>query len=87
MDSLTATGAAVTGWPYATLALAYLAAGRPAEGLGVAAKGLATPARNNDPYLYRLHGDLLLMADSANATDAETSFRAAIAAASKQSAK
>jgi class 3 adenylate cyclase/tetratricopeptide (TPR) repeat protein len=87
LDSLAATGAAVPGWAFATLALAYLAAGRPAEGLGVAAKGLATSDHNNDPYLYRLHGELLLMTDSANAADAETSFRAAIATASKQFAK
>jgi class 3 adenylate cyclase/tetratricopeptide (TPR) repeat protein len=87
LDSLAGTGAPVPGWAYANLALAYLAAERPAEGLGIAAKGLQTPDRNNDPYLYQLHGELLLMSDSANVTDAETSFRAAIAMASKQSAK
>jgi tetratricopeptide (TPR) repeat protein len=87
LNALAATGAAVPGWAFATFTLVFLAAGRPAEGLGVAAIGLATPDHNNDAYLYRLHGELLLMTDSANAADAETSFRAAIATASKQSAK
>jgi hypothetical protein len=87
MDSLAATGALVPGWVYANLALAYLAAERPTEGLEVAAKGLETPDHSNDPRLYWLHGELLLMSDLANAAGAEKSFRAAIAMASKQSAK
>jgi predicted ATPase len=40
-----------------------------------------------DAYLYGLHGELLLMSSSAKASDAEKSFRAAIATASKQCAK
>ena len=85
--SLAANGAVVPGWVYANLAFAYLAAERPEEGLKIAAKGLATADQSNDAHLYRLHGELLLMSDSATAADAETSFRAAIRRASTQRAK
>ena len=87
LDGLAATGAVIPGWVYAILALSYLAAKQPGEGLAIAAKGLGTADHANDAYLYRFQGELLLMSDSANAADAETSFRAAIATASKQSAK
>jgi class 3 adenylate cyclase len=87
LDSLAATGAVGPGWAYANLALAYLTAGRPEEGLKIAVKGLQTADHSNDAYLYRLHGELLLMSDSAKAAEAERSFRAGIATASKQCAK
>jgi class 3 adenylate cyclase/tetratricopeptide (TPR) repeat protein len=87
LDSLAATGAVVPGWAYANLALSYLAAARPEDGLRAAVKGLETADHTTDAYLYRLHGELLLMSDSAKAADAETSFRAGIATASKQCAK
>ncbi|MBV8454626.1 MAG: hypothetical protein JOZ29_20485 [Deltaproteobacteria bacterium] len=87
LDSLAAAGAAVPGWAYANLALSYLAAQRPEEGLRIAVKGLETADHANDAYLYNLHGELLLMSNSAKASDAEKSFRAAIATAYKQCAK
>jgi class 3 adenylate cyclase len=87
LDSLAATGAVVPGWAYANLALSYLAAGRPEEGLKIAVKGLETADHSSDAYLYNLHGDLLLTSSLAKASDAEKSFRAAIATASKQCAK
>jgi hypothetical protein len=77
----------IPGWVYVILALSYLAAKEPGEGLAIAAKGLGTADYANDAYLYRSQGELLLMTDSANAADTETSLRAAIATASKQSAK
>jgi tetratricopeptide (TPR) repeat protein len=86
-DSLVPIGAVVPGWAYANLALSYLAAKRPKDGLRVAAKGLETADHTTDAHLYRLHGELLLMSDSANTADAETSFRAAIDMACKQCAK
>ncbi|MBV8356657.1 MAG: tetratricopeptide repeat protein, partial [Deltaproteobacteria bacterium] len=87
LDSLAAAGAAVPGWAYANLAFSYLAAERPDEGLRIAVKGLETADHANDANLYNLHGELLLMSSSAKAADAEKSFRAAIATASKQCAK
>ena len=87
IDSLAANGAVVPGWAYTNLAFSYLAAGRPEEGLKIAAKGLATADQSSDAHLYRLHGELLLMSDSAKAAHAETSFRAAIHRASTQRAK
>jgi class 3 adenylate cyclase len=87
LDSLAATGAVVPGWAYANLALSYLAAGRPEEGLRIAVKGLETADHGSDAYLYNLHGELLLTSSSAKASNAEKSFRAAIATASIQCAK
>jgi tetratricopeptide (TPR) repeat protein len=87
LDSLVAAGAAVPGWAYANLAFSYLAAECPEEGLKVAAMGLATADQSSDAHLYRLHGELLLMSDSAKAADAEKCFRAAIEKASTQQAK
>ncbi|MBV8056110.1 MAG: hypothetical protein JO071_12820 [Deltaproteobacteria bacterium] len=87
LDSLAATGVVVPGWVYVNLALSYLAAKRPEEGLRVAAKGLETADHSSDAQLYRLQGELLLLSDSAKAADAETSFRAAIETACKQRAK
>jgi class 3 adenylate cyclase/tetratricopeptide (TPR) repeat protein len=87
LDSLAAAGAAVPGWAYANLAFSYLTAKCPEEGLKVAAKGLATADQSSGAHLYWLHGELLLMSDSAKAADAETCFRAAIEKASTQRAK
>jgi adenylate cyclase len=87
LDSLATTGAMAPGWAYANLARSYLAAERPEEGLKITVKGLDTPDHANDAYLYRLQGELLLISDSGKAADAERSFRAGIATASKQCAK
>jgi len=87
LDSLAASGAVVPGWAYANLAFSYLRAERLEEGLKVAAKALATADQCSDAHLYRLQGELLVMKHSANAADAERSFRAAVATASKQSAR
>jgi len=91
MDAYEATGAVVPGWAYADLALAFLAAKRPEEGLKATAKGLEVGASSGDaeakPELHRLHGELLLMGDPAEAAEGEASFRQAIEAARKQSGK
>ncbi|MBV8361366.1 MAG: AAA family ATPase [Deltaproteobacteria bacterium] len=91
LDSLAATGAAVPGWAYANLALAFLAAQQPEEGLGVAAKGLELGVSTGDAEakseLHRLRGELLLMSDPTKPAAAEASFHEAIEAARKQHAK
>ena len=87
LESIAAAGAIVPGWAYANLALSYLAAERPEEGLSIALKGLETADHAHDTYLHMLHGKLLLGSDLASVADAETSFRAAIHTARRQSAK
>ena len=87
LESIAAAGAVVPGWAYANLALSYLAAERPEEGLSIALKGLATADHATDAYLHMLHGKLLLASDLAYVADAEASFRAAIDTARRQSAK
>jgi tetratricopeptide (TPR) repeat protein len=87
IDSFAATGALVNGYFYANLAICYLATKRAEEGLRIAKNGLETADHSSDTFLYRLRGELLLTADSANAGEAETSLRTAIATASKRSAK
>jgi len=89
--SYEATGAMVPGWAYSGLAFAYLAAERPEEGLGVAAKGLELADKAGDrealSELHRLRGELILMNDSSATAETEASFRAPIAAARQQSAR
>jgi predicted ATPase len=91
MDSLEGTGSVISGWVYASLAFAFLAAKQPEEGLGVATKGLEVAANTGDAEakaeLYRLQGELLLMGDSTKADEGETSFRVAIDVARNQCAK
>ena len=91
MDSYEATGAVIPGYAYAHLALAFLVAKQPEEGMKAAAKGLEVWASSGDaaakPELHRLHGELLLMSDPAKAKEGEASFRQAIEAARKQSGK
>jgi class 3 adenylate cyclase/tetratricopeptide (TPR) repeat protein len=68
-----------------------LAAGRRAEGLKAVAEGLAVGQRTGTGFseaeLRRLQGELLLMGDNCTAPDAAQSFRDAIEAARRQSAK
>jgi hypothetical protein len=89
--SYEATGARVPGWAYSSLAFAYLAAERPEEGLGVAAKGLELAEKTGDreaiSELHRLKGELVLMNDSSATAEAEASFSLAIAAAREQYAR
>jgi class 3 adenylate cyclase/tetratricopeptide (TPR) repeat protein len=91
LDAFEATGAVVPGWGYGCLAFAYLAAQQPEEGLRVSAKALELAANTGDAEakaeLHRLHGELLLMRDSTEPAEAESSFRAAIEAARKHAAK
>ena len=87
VDSFEATGAVVPGWEYASLASAFLAAKQPQEGLRLAAKGLEVADNTSNVELCRLQGELILMGDPGKTAAAEASFRAAIEAARKQSAK
>jgi predicted ATPase len=91
LASYQATGAAVPGWIYSSLAFSYLAAEQPAEGLRVAAGALQVAARTGDAEatseLHRLKGELLLMCNPAATSQAEASFRAAIDAAREQYAR
>jgi tetratricopeptide (TPR) repeat protein len=91
LDSLEASGVVVPGWVCASLAFARLVARQPEEGLMVTAKALEVAARTGDaeatPELHRLHGELILMADSTETSTGEASFRAAIEMSHKQSAK
>ena len=91
LKSLESTGARIPGWAHANLAFALLAAKQPEEGLRVIAKALEVTLETGDaeatPELNRLHGELLLMSDPTKTAAGETSFRAAIEAAGKQSAK
>ena len=91
LESFEASGAAVPGWAYASLAFSCLAAAQPQEGLRVAAKGLEVEENTGDreakPELHRLHGELVLMGDPTEAGTAEASFRGAIEAARKQYTK
>src|SRR5262249_4452841 len=87
LDSLAATGAVIPGWAFANLAFSYLAAQRPTEGLKIVGNGLQTADHAADTFLYLLQGEMLLIGDSANASDAETSFRAAIGTAREQHAR
>jgi class 3 adenylate cyclase/tetratricopeptide (TPR) repeat protein len=91
IDSFRATGAVIPDWVYATLAFAYLAAERTADGLQIAARGLELAAETGcaqaKAELLRVRGELLLIGGSAGADTAEASFRAAIDLASKQNAK
>ena len=86
-----ATGAALPGWLYSTLAFAYLTAGKPAEGLSVVSKALEVADQTEDaearPELHLLQGGLLLMADPTAAAAAEASFRVSIEVARRQHAK
>jgi tetratricopeptide (TPR) repeat protein len=90
-DSYEATGAVIPGYAYANLALAFLAAKQPEEGLRVAAKALEVSVWTSDAEakveLHRLHGELMLMSNSAQIDGAEASFRAAIETARKQRVK
>jgi tetratricopeptide (TPR) repeat protein len=91
LDAFEATGAAVPGWMYLTLAFAYLAAKQPAEGLRVVSKALQVADQTGDgeakSEVHRLKGELLLMGDPTDTVEAEASFRAAIDAASKRDAR
>jgi class 3 adenylate cyclase/ribosomal protein L40E len=91
LESFEATGAVIPGWAYANLAFALLAAKQPEEGVRVATKGLEVVALTGDAEakseLHRLHGELLLMSDPATGAAVEVSFREAVEAARKQSAK
>ncbi|MBV8773189.1 MAG: hypothetical protein JO166_12800 [Deltaproteobacteria bacterium] len=91
LNSLEGTGALIPGWAHSSLAAACLVAGRPGEGLEIAVNALEVGRKTGDaeakPELHRLHGELLLMLDSAQFATAEASFRMSIDAARKQSAK
>jgi predicted ATPase len=72
------------------LAEAYLAAGRPSEGLPVVEEAIAHPEQIQDrfcePELHRLKGELLLLS-GAPESDVEKSLREAIAIAQRQEAR
>jgi class 3 adenylate cyclase len=91
LNSYEATGAVVPGWAYANLALAFLAAEQPEDGLKITVQAFDVAAHTGDgeakAELHRLHGELLLIADSTNAAAGEASFRTAIEIARNQSAK
>jgi predicted ATPase len=91
LDSYEATGAVAPGWAYADLALAFLAAKQPEDGMKAAAKGLAVGASSGGAEakteLHRLYGELLLMGDPAKAAEGEKFFREAIEVAREQSCK
>jgi predicted negative regulator of RcsB-dependent stress response len=73
------------------LAEVFLATRRPSEGLGAVDEGLAfcrkSGARAFESELQRLKGELLLMLDQTNETEAEQCFRDAIEIARCQSGK
>jgi predicted ATPase len=73
------------------MADAYRRVRRPEEGLAVVAEALKLVDETGAPVfgagLYRLKGDMLLMQDSGNESDAEQCFRDAIEIARRQSAK
>jgi predicted ATPase len=82
-------GAVFAPWLFVGLANAYLANGRPSEGLGPIEEGLelcrSSGVRMLESELHRLKGELLLSA--ANDDDAAQCFRDAIELARRQSAK
>ncbi|HKV53160.1 MAG TPA: hypothetical protein VJN94_00835 [Candidatus Binataceae bacterium] len=73
------------------IAEAYLAAGRPREGLGAVNEGLEmverTGARIFEAEMRRLKGELLLIGDQSTVVDAARWFGDAIAVARRQGAK
>jgi class 3 adenylate cyclase/tetratricopeptide (TPR) repeat protein len=75
---------------YPTLAQAYIAAGRTNDGLQAVVHGIAileqNQARFAEPELYRLNGELMLLAGKASG-EPENSFRRAIEIAREQGAK
>ncbi len=91
IDSFEATGAAIPGWAYASLAFSYLVAKQPEQGLDVTNKALELAARTADAQaksdLYRLRGELLMIRESTETAEAEASYRLAIETARNQSAK
>jgi tetratricopeptide (TPR) repeat protein len=89
LDTFKATGAAIPGWAFASLAFSCLAAAQPEEGMTATASGLEqaekTGDRESEAELYRLQGELMLMRD--RDASAEPSFRRAIDAARSRTAK
>ncbi|MHC4536785.1 MAG: tetratricopeptide repeat protein, partial [Planctomycetota bacterium] len=80
-------------WPYAAglLTEAYGKVGRAKEGLPLLAEALAVAQqygeRCHEAELYRLKGELLLLVESEDESDAEACFRQAIEIARRQQAK
>jgi predicted ATPase len=76
---------------YASLAFAYLAAQRPAEGLIVVREALRVGERTGDAEakseLHRVRGELLLKLHPTETVQVEESFRAAVETARKQLAR
>ncbi len=75
---------------FGMLAEGYLAGGRPDEGLDAVSDGLAEVGKSGqrlyEARLYHLKGELLLMQNSSNVEEAESSFRTAIEVARRQGA-
>ena len=82
---------AFASWVFVGLAEAYLAAGRPREGLEAVSTGLEvaqhTETRAFHAEMLRLKGELLSMSDHRAPAEAEHMFREAIDVARRQSAK
>jgi tetratricopeptide (TPR) repeat protein len=91
MATFEATGAVVPSWAYASLAFAYLAAQRHAEGLIVVGEALRVGDRTGNAEskseLHCLNGELLLTLHPTAGAEAEVCFRAAIDTARKQFAR
>jgi predicted ATPase len=90
-EAMIPTGFAVRPRWLVFLAEASAKSDGPGEGLRLLAEGMAlldrTQERMYEAELHRLRGDLLLMQDPSNATEAEQCFRTAIDVACRQSAK
>jgi predicted ATPase len=84
-------GNTVASMYYGTLAESLGQYGRVAEGLEAVATGLKEVERTGTkfslPHLYQVQGELLLMSDPANATEAERSLRTSIDVARSQQAR
>ncbi len=76
---------------YALLADSYRKSGRPEEGLATVATALRETERGgertNEPELYKIKGDLLLIRDPPDEAEAERCFRTAIDIARRQKAR
>ena len=84
-------GNALTPTYYTQLADGYRKNGRPEEGLTTAATALREMERGgerrDEPELYTVKGELLLMRDSSDEAEAERCFRTAIDVARRQKAR
>jgi predicted ATPase len=86
-----AEGTPATTLIYALLADSYRKSGRPEEGLATVAAALRETERGgektNEPELYKIKGDLLLIRDPPDEAEAERCFRTAIDIARRQKAR